>query len=59
MTFTGGGEGGGVGDGDGVVGTYFGWPDTSLLACLQIRYEQMACLHSVKQFINHKFRYFT
>ena len=29
--------------------TYFGWPDRSLLVCLQIRREQTACVHSVKQ----------
>ena len=29
--------------------TYFAWPDRSLLVCLQIRYEQTACVHSVKQ----------
>ena len=34
---------------DGKESTYFGWPDRSPVVCLQIQYEQMACLHSVKQ----------
>ena len=34
---------------DGKESTYFGWPDRSPLVCLQIQYEQMACLYSVKQ----------
>ena len=42
-----GGGGGGLEDGEEC--TYFGWPDSSKLSCLQIRYERMACLDSVKQ----------
>ena len=37
------------GAGDSHKSIYFGWLDRSLVVCVQIRCEQMACLDSVKQ----------